>query len=222
MEPTADDFRALARSSPWRWRTLHFRYRHSDLPAAEAWVRRPGELVVVDATGERWSRHEVTASAHPDDADLVFGADGLVAQRPEVPYGTDYDPMWGNYSWVAMLDPVELSHHVDVAGAPRRGVRTTSMAGRGAGARGLRPTLRRQLLRAHLERGGPHVRLRDPRRGAARVAGSDLPRPLRRGPRRRHRCRRPLPSRRRRGEGDPAPWIEVDILEVDADLAGMF
>jgi hypothetical protein len=44
----------------------------------------------------------------------VLRADGLVAARPEDPdlgYG---DPMYGTYRWVAMLDPVELSHHVDV------------------------------------------------------------------------------------------------------------
>src|SRR5699024_6469167 len=39
--------------------------------------------------------------------------DGLVLQRPP---GADYDdPMWGNYRWVAMLDPVELSHGVEVS-----------------------------------------------------------------------------------------------------------
>ena len=26
MQPTEDTFRALARGSPWRWRTLHFTY----------------------------------------------------------------------------------------------------------------------------------------------------------------------------------------------------
>ena len=38
-----------------------------------------------------------------------------MAERPS-DWDLDYDdPMWGNYSWVAMLDPVELSHHVVVS-----------------------------------------------------------------------------------------------------------
>ena len=39
--------------------------------------------------------------------------DGLVLERPS---GLDYDdPMWQNYRWVAMLDPVELSHGIEVS-----------------------------------------------------------------------------------------------------------
>jgi hypothetical protein len=38
MELTVDTFRALAHSSPWRWRTLHFTYA-DDHEAVEAWLR---------------------------------------------------------------------------------------------------------------------------------------------------------------------------------------
>ena len=51
--------------------------------------------------------HEVSPSLRPD---------GLVAERPENGLIDYDDPMWGNYQWVAMLDPVELSHHVQVEG----------------------------------------------------------------------------------------------------------
>lgn len=139
MDPDEDDFRALARSSPWRWRALEFR-RHGEDPL-HAWVRRPGELRVVDARG----RVTVERESLSERAGVVFTAtdgqdptparpprvrrvwphqvepqrrvDGLVSVRPEdfaqdgddiivVEYG---DPMHGNYQWVAMLDPVELS-----------------------------------------------------------------------------------------------------------------
>ncbi len=51
----------------------------------------------------------------PHQATPVLRPDGLVAERPS-DFDVSYDdPMYGNYSWVAMLDPVELSHHVSVS-----------------------------------------------------------------------------------------------------------
>jgi hypothetical protein len=53
--------------------------------------------------------------------------DGLVELRPSDP-GIEYgDPMYQSYYWVAVLDPVELSHHTvvtDVHESVRRGRRT--------------------------------------------------------------------------------------------------
>jgi hypothetical protein len=43
VERTEDSFRALARSSPWRWTTLHFAHR-AGFGEVEAWVKRPGRL----------------------------------------------------------------------------------------------------------------------------------------------------------------------------------
>jgi hypothetical protein len=133
VQVSEDTFRALARSSPWRWRTLHFRYADGRWDV-EAWLRRPGQLVVrrpghrdqyVDErvrTGPGSSAYAILFStrggpppprpappALPHDVEPVRRADGLVAERPEsVAYD---DPMWQSYDWVAMLDPVELSHH---------------------------------------------------------------------------------------------------------------
>lgn len=135
MTPTADDFRALARSSPWLWSTLHFRHRSRFAGDCEAWVRRPGELLVRTPSGRevRESGLPYTTSAPisavaegaelvvppppvlPHEATPVRRPDGLVLERPQRTFEVSYDdPMYENYSWVAMLDPVELSHHVAV------------------------------------------------------------------------------------------------------------
>jgi hypothetical protein len=123
VQPTVDTFRALARSSPWRWRTLHFT-RRGDLGAAEAWLRRPGELVVRLGDG---SEEYVTgvpyatspplpelreAAGFAEPAGPFFRPDGLVSERPLDHHLRHGDPMWHNYTWTAMLDPEELSHDV--------------------------------------------------------------------------------------------------------------
>lgn len=121
--PSADDFRALARSSPWLWRTLRFTLR---TPTAEphgtdrlrAWVSRPHGLRAEDAAGRLlfagWER--------PADQGMpaltgqpARRPDGLVARRGEDwigPYRFD-DPILTNYRWVAMLHPFELADGVD-------------------------------------------------------------------------------------------------------------
>ena len=140
--PTPDDFRALARSSPWRFRTLHFRHRTAEREV-EAWLRRPGHLVVRReghddhvSTGVPYTRGwtslgpgKVSQSVpvHPHDAVPQWRADGLVARRPDDLAIEWDDPIYGDYTWVAMLDPVELSHHVtvrDVHESDRAGRRT--------------------------------------------------------------------------------------------------
>lgn len=147
MTPTVDDFQALARSSPWLWSTLHFVHRSGFPGECEAWVRRPGELLVrtpdgrdVRESGLPYSMTRLTASAAgadlelpprpvlPHEATPVRRPDGLVVERPERFTEVSYDdPMYGNYLWVAMLDPVELSHHVEVVD-----VRADEVAGRPA------------------------------------------------------------------------------------------
>jgi hypothetical protein len=134
VQPTVDSFQALARSSPWRWRTLHFT-RRGDLGPVEAWLRRPGELVVRRpdgsedyVTGVPYSTTRITVRSTPDGTVVepwegaepdpeprpTFRPDGLVAERPEDYFLEHGDPMWQNYTWTAMLDPDELSHDVAV------------------------------------------------------------------------------------------------------------
>ena len=136
MDLTADAFHALARSSPWRWRSLHIRHRDDYSPdGVEAWIVRPGWMLV-RAPGE--PDRVVTeplqepavayASSDPDfappplpeprwaiDVAPTYRDDGLVAARPQEWFVQFDDPLYGPYTWVAMLDPEELSHHVSVA-----------------------------------------------------------------------------------------------------------
>lgn len=137
MTPDVDAFLALARSSPWRWTTLHFEHRSRFPGPCEAWVRRPGHLLVRTPDGREqveeglpYTTSRVFGFACTDGDDVpalppepvlpheaapTLRADGLVAERPSSFVEVNYDdPMYGNYSWVAMLDPVELSHDVEV------------------------------------------------------------------------------------------------------------
>lgn len=137
MQLTEDSFRALARSSPWRWRSLHFTRRGGIEETVEAWVTRPEELVVRDAQGRRHvQRAEVGSNRgmvmvavsddEPEDEAVaavlrgqpylwagevtpVVRLDGLVARRPDDWWVVYEAPIWQNYRWAAMLDPVELS-----------------------------------------------------------------------------------------------------------------
>lgn len=131
-DPAPEDFRALARSSPWRFRTLHWSSRGAVPPVAarptEAWLERPGRLTVRDgdgvhlAQGAPYGGPVVTGSARP-----VMRPDGLVAERPQGYHLTHGDPMWQSYLWTAVLDPEELSHDVvltDVHATDRLGRRT--------------------------------------------------------------------------------------------------
>lgn len=122
-DPTPDSFRALARSSPWLWRTLRFTIEWERPPPGEpaavrAWVSRPHGLRVEGLDGRL-----ITAGWWPaPDAGMpavtagpIDRPDGLVARRPDDwsgPYRYD-DPMFTNYRWVAMLHPFELADGVD-------------------------------------------------------------------------------------------------------------
>lgn len=131
-----ETFRALARSSPWRWRSVELtRQLVGDAITADgavrAWIDRPGRMRVVDhegnehlvdespadrglvfavsSDGEPAEPSKVTVPLDPESPAPVRRSDGLVAQRPsDVTVAYD-DPMYENYLWVAMLDPVELS-----------------------------------------------------------------------------------------------------------------
>ena len=128
--PSADDFAALARSSPWRWSTLRFTEGRAQPGARDtlrAWLRRPDALRVESRDGAllqvvRERRQEVGVLTlrggrsqylpWPGDAEAPppeFRPDGLVADRPST-RALSYDaPMYQDYFWVAMLDPVELA-----------------------------------------------------------------------------------------------------------------
>jgi len=128
VTPTADDVRALARSSPWLWTTLHFTHLDAE-GETEAWLRRPGRLLVVGPDGREERVVEEprgsTTWRWPQEVEPARRPDGLVVTRPDDPVVEYGDPMYRNYQWVAMLDPVELSHGVEITG-----VRTGEHRGR--------------------------------------------------------------------------------------------
>jgi hypothetical protein len=109
--PSADAFVALARSSPWRWSTLRFTERRTG-PSARAdiraWLRRP-DLLRVETTAGALIQvvREPRQRGPQDDLPPVLRPDGLVELRPD---DVTYDaPMYQDYFWIAMLDPVELA-----------------------------------------------------------------------------------------------------------------
>ncbi|MFC6695336.1 hypothetical protein [Nocardioides daphniae] len=99
------------------------------------WVDDPGnrgQVVVVRAYEEMPGRYPdddpVAADLHPPavrarDLTPITRDDGLVLVRPDdeswpgawQPYFDPDDPMYGNYRWVAMLDPRELARGVEVS-----------------------------------------------------------------------------------------------------------
>ncbi len=127
----ADVFRALARSSPWRWTTLRFTVRWAEGPWREqpvrAWLRRPDVLRVETLDGDllqvvRERPVRVGVSGVDGGYSLrletpadrlarrpVWRPDGLVAERPWPGNSCYDDPMYQSYHWVAMLDPAELA-----------------------------------------------------------------------------------------------------------------
>lgn len=138
---TEDAFRALARSSPWLFTRLHFTHRRRDgKGSVEAWLTRPGGLAVRTTDGQMhdlsitpgmvgWTEREghwrEDIRPVPSQFTPARRAHGLVSERPDDPAIHWDDPMWQSYDWVAMLDPVELSHHTAV-----RDLAVTSRHGR--------------------------------------------------------------------------------------------
>jgi hypothetical protein len=115
VDPTEEAFRALAGSSPWRWSTLHFTRRGEGSPV-EAWVRRPGWMRV------RVDGHDELIADEPGSSTATAWAvsTGGPAPDDEAPPALESvfrpdDPMYQDYTWVAMLDPFELSHHTRIA-----------------------------------------------------------------------------------------------------------
>ena len=129
VAPTEDRWRALARSSPWLWRTVRLELVRTgaDPVRLEAWLDRRRDLRVGSGDGERVVQelHRSTSSwfgwdergkpvrgtrfePFPWEVAVEFDADGLITARPS---GLEVaeELMWRDYRWVAMLDPVELA-----------------------------------------------------------------------------------------------------------------
>ena len=128
-------FRALARSSPWRWSTLRYvRLQHpigSETVPVRVLVRRRKLARVKDLNGSllrvlreqpqtvtplsRWGDAPPIALPGATDVDIEVDEGGLVRRRPgRWEWNTD-TAMIGKYYDVALLDPVELA---DVVASP--------------------------------------------------------------------------------------------------------
>lgn len=125
-----DRFRRLARSSPWLWTSIEFRWQAGRDETRHAWVRRPGDLRVEDrdgnlleassaarpfagamysSNGDTW---EPMPGRWPHETRPTLADDGLVESVPRH-IDVDYDqPFYENYQWVAMLNPIELADRV--------------------------------------------------------------------------------------------------------------
>lgn len=122
-----DEFRALSRSSPWRWDTVRFVLSWlapagtAPREPVRAWVRRPDGLRVEALEGaplytagtREQSRDDFYVASTstswllaPQLVAPVYTDSGLVERRPEAAYG---DPVFGGGRWQAILDPVELA-----------------------------------------------------------------------------------------------------------------
>jgi hypothetical protein len=95
--PSAASFAALARSSPGLWSSLRFTERrrmYDGVRELRAWLRRPDRVRVETLDGALLQ---------------------VVRERNRRPDGLAFDaPMYQDYFWVAMLDPVELAADVVV------------------------------------------------------------------------------------------------------------
>ncbi len=163
MEPTVERFRALARSTPWRWSTLRYTEQQPDWshPAdgpVRVLIRRPklARVERLDGTLLRVIREEPQTAtplsrdgnARPVELPGASGAmvdldaDGLVRRRPDR-WDHDTDTaMIGNYYGVAMLDPLELADgHDGGPGATIENLRVVDHHGRETWEAILRPTV---------------------------------------------------------------------------------
>lgn len=134
MTITADDYRALARSSPWLWRSVRFRWDGGPVVT----MARPARGVVEDADGttreeqdpgkgmtrfrkgaDGYVPYDAPTPAFVSEAQPRRRADGLVAERPDAGDTTQPDqPMVAGYFSVAAVDPVELADDVDLTDVP--------------------------------------------------------------------------------------------------------
>lgn len=162
MEPTVERFRALARSSPWRWSTLRYVQKRDQSGREDSprrvFIRRPKLARVEQLDGTLLRVHrEPSRTVTPlsrrgdapsivlptaSDVEVDLDEDGLVRWRPG-PFELDAAvPMVGNYYDVAMLDPVELADvGDDDPGAIVEDLRVVDHHGRQAWDAVLRPTL---------------------------------------------------------------------------------
>ena len=150
MDPTPERFRRLARSAPYRWRSLLLVGTWGpsvaplrigvEQPDRVRVQRLDGSLLHEGRQGSLGSGAVLTSDGRhvpyvPSPPVPELDEDGLVALRRQPWNDGPEIPMWQDYRFVAVLDPYELSDGVDVLA-----VRAVEHAGRPTWEALLRPT----------------------------------------------------------------------------------
>lgn len=114
-----EDFRALARSSPWLWRTVRLRHEDRANPWARepvrAWIRRPQAMRVETLDGQLLQADEGTPAPTNVSVFLVGDRDrrGVHTEAPGVVWWTDAAaPAPRRRSDGLVAEPVHLPMHV--------------------------------------------------------------------------------------------------------------
>ncbi|MGU3438452.1 hypothetical protein ACNHUS_36265 [Actinomycetes bacterium M1A6_2h] len=108
--PSVEQFRRLAQSSPWRWKTVELEFvppRHTG--PVHAWIRRPGSLRVENADGQI---DELAISATPFASTMVVDSDGE-SRQPEARWAAETTPTYDADGLVSALPSEADSWLVD-------------------------------------------------------------------------------------------------------------
>ncbi len=105
MSITAEDFRALARSAPWRFVSVHFTWRQSASEAIEAYLERPDRLRHRRGAGpwETVAPGQQTMSVMTFFADEVPTPEGMPQRYQESP---GFSTEQVSQPWAADEEPV--------------------------------------------------------------------------------------------------------------------
>ena len=117
MEPAPERFRRLARSAPYRWRSLLLSGTWGpNVDPLRILVEQPDRLRVEHPGGTLlFDGRQGSLGGTPPPSPVVELDDGGLVVTPRQPWNDGPElPMWQDYRFVAVLDPYELSVGVEV------------------------------------------------------------------------------------------------------------
>ncbi len=107
--PIEADFFALARSSPKAWSSLCFTIRYDTVAPIRAWIVRPDRLRVESHIGELLRREHPDSRPEQPRALPPRVRRGRWSTGPYAARADDTVPVYQDYRWVALLEPLELA-----------------------------------------------------------------------------------------------------------------